>query len=162
MASEAEALVQLLQGAQARFQAALQGISEAELRTPPREGEWTVAQVVGHVAELQPFWMRKVLLMVTLENPSVARTPEEQEQRVRAVAEAEGMPWPELERRLQESAAQALELARRLRDGDLRRLGTRGDGQAVTVQQMVERFIAGHLEEHARQVEATRRAVAAR
>lgn len=158
MVSQTEELGQLLQEAQTELTTALEGITEEELRTPPKEGEWSVAQVLGHVAEMQPFWVRKALLMATLENPNIARSPEEAQQRLRAVAETERMPWPELQRRVEEAGSQAVTLVRRLREKDLRRLGTRGDGSVITIQQLVERTVAEHVQEHARQVRATRRA----
>ena len=40
-----------LQSLSARLQAALQGLSDAQLDTPYREGGWTVRQVVHHLAD---------------------------------------------------------------------------------------------------------------
>ncbi len=159
MTTEVEHLVNAVREAQARLSAALEDITEDQLRRPPAEGEWSVAQVLGHVIEMQPFWMEKAQLMVSQDNPDVSRTPQEQEQRLWAVAEAKVAPRPELRRRLDEAGTRALGMLQQLLPQDLARLGHRSDGQTTTVRQMVESNLVRHIEEHARQVEEARRSV---
>ena len=116
MASETEELAQLLREAQAEFQAALDGITERELRTPPAANEWSVAQIIGHVGEHQVFWVRRGQLMAALEMPDLDRTHDELEARSQAADKAKDIPWPELQRQLAEACRQALERLGRLRE----------------------------------------------
>ena len=48
-----------LEASQGALMDALDGITEAELHTPPSEGEWTVAEICAHVIEMQPLWAGK-------------------------------------------------------------------------------------------------------
>ena len=156
MTTDIETLAQSLREAQGKLNAALEGITEAELRKPPAEGEWSVAQIVGHVTEVQPFLMRKAHLMTTQDNPTISRTSQEREQRLRAVAEAEQASWFELQSRLDEAGAQALDTLKQLRHQDLARMGYWQSDQ-TTVQRIVEHNIR-HILDHAGQVEEARRA----
>jgi hypothetical protein len=57
--------------APARLRAAVEGLSESRLRTPYREGGWTVAQVVHHVPDSHLNSYTRFKLAVTEENPSI-------------------------------------------------------------------------------------------
>ena len=154
--SEVESLLDQLIGAQEELSQSLEGINEAELRNVPAEGEWSVAEIVGHVAELQPFWMRKVPLMTSEDNPYAGRTPEEEQQRLVDVAAAREMPWPELQRSLHEANLKVLRSVLELRVPQLSRSGRWSEGVTLTVQQMVEQRIIGHLQAHAKQIQEAR------
>ncbi|MFC1935965.1 DinB family protein [Chloroflexota bacterium] len=156
MTTDIETLARSLQEAQGKLNKALEGITEAELRKPPAEGEWSVAQIVGHVTEVQPFLMEKAYLMTTQDDPSVSRTPRERERRLRVVTEAEKAIWPELQRHLNEASVQALEMLKRLRHQDL---ACRGYWQSdqTTVQRIVEHNTR-HILDHTQQVEEARKA----
>lgn len=54
-----------------RLQAAIQGLTEAELDLPYREGGWTVRQVVHHVADSHMNAYTRFKLALTEENPTI-------------------------------------------------------------------------------------------
>ena len=159
MTTEIDGLVNAVRKAQAKLSVALEGITEEQLRKPPADGEWSVAQVLGHVIEMQPLWMEKAKLIASQDNPDVRRTPQEHEQRLQAVAKAELTPWSELQRRLDEAGTRALGMLRQMFPHDLDCVGHRSAGQTTTVRQMVESNLVGHIVEHARQVEEARRSM---
>lgn len=154
---EVAALAARVKQAQDTLTASLEGITEGELYSAPKEGEWSVAEILAHICEMQPFWMGKVGLMLRESNPDVARTDEERELRIRAVQEHRSDPLPTILERLKEASEHALQAVSRLSAEDLERPGHRPDGTSTTVRGLIERNIIAHLEEHARQIEETRR-----
>ena len=141
MVPEVESLVQQLAHAQELLHQALEGISEAELRKVPAEEEWAVAEIIGHVVEFQPFWMGKVPLMTSEDNPYAGRTSEEEDQRLEVVAMAKEASLPELQRRLREANEKASESVRLLRLPQLSRRGRWSEGRTYTVREMIEQIV---------------------
>ena len=54
-----QALQQLLRSAHQDVMEAIDGIAELEIRQVPVPDEWTVAQLMAHIAEIQYFWMER-------------------------------------------------------------------------------------------------------
>jgi uncharacterized damage-inducible protein DinB len=54
-----------------RIRAAVEGLSDAQLDTPYREGGWTVRQVVHHVADSHMNGLIRVKLALTEESPTI-------------------------------------------------------------------------------------------
>ena len=130
----------------------LHGISDAELYTPPAEGEWSVAQVCAHVVEMEVLWMRKAANLA--EQPDVARTEEEVERRLAEIAAHARDPLDTIVQRLRDANGQALSILREMRPADLDQPGTlRGP---VTGRQVIERVVIEHIEEHATQIAEAR------
>jgi len=130
----------------------LQGIGDAELYTPPAEGEWSVAQACAHVVEMEVLWMSKAANLA--EQPDIARTEEEVERRL---VEIDGHARDALDtivQRLRDGNEQALGILRGMRPADLERPGTLRGSQ--TGRQVIERVVIEHIEEHAAQVAEAR------
>ncbi|MFN3975119.1 MAG: DinB family protein [Dehalococcoidia bacterium] len=153
------ALLRELDMAHEAVERALEGITQQELYTPPREGEWSVAQVLAHSIEMEPFWVRKALLVRQQDTPTFARATEaEREQRLRAVQEHGRDPLPVILSRMGEAHAEAVAALLRLEEADLARPCVY-QGRRMTVQGFVEGVVR-HLREHEAQIRATREAVA--
>ncbi|MCS7207167.1 MAG: DinB family protein [Dehalococcoidia bacterium] len=153
------ALLRELEGAHEALERALEGITPRELYTPPKEGEWSVAQVLAHTIEMEPFWLRKVLLARQQEAPTLARATEaEREQRLRAVAEHGQDSLPVILSRMAEAHAEAVSILLRLDEADLARPCVY-QNRRMTVQAFIE-SVARHLREHEAQIRATREALA--
>lgn len=154
MSERVSALEEALTRAQARLTALLEGVEREELLyIPPGPGEWSAAEVLAHIAEMEPFWMRKCLAM--RERPDVVlqrATPEEQRARLAAVETYGKAPLAHLRARLEEAHRAALGMLRELGEADLDRTGHRPPDLTLTVEEAVRRFVIQHLEEHTRQV----------
>lgn len=138
---------------------ALEGITERQLRTPVKEGEWTVGEVMAHVTEAIPVWTGKCLLMAAQDHPFVGRTPDEYTRRTGILPLHANDDIATIRRRFQDSIRQALADVRRLRDSDLDRAGDRGEGRHPTARAMLDELVIGHLRDHVATVLATRQAV---
>jgi uncharacterized damage-inducible protein DinB len=126
----------------------LNGISDAELYTPPADGEWSVAQVCAHVVEMEVLWMSKAASLA--EQPEIGRTQAEVERRTAEIAAHARDPLGTIVQRLRNANGQALHTLRDMRPADLDQPGTlRGP---VTGRQVIERVVIEHIEEHAAQI----------
>lgn len=153
------ALLRELETAHEAVERALEGITERELYTPPKEGEWSVAQVLAHSIEMEPFWLRKTLLARQQDTPTFARaTDAERAQRLKAVEEHGRDPLPVILARMADAHAEAVATLLRLEEKDLS-CPCIYQGRRMTVQAFIE-GVARHLREHEAQIRATREAVA--
>lgn len=69
--AERQAALAALHALPAELRAAVQGLTDAQLDTPYREGGWTVRQVVHHVADSHLNAYTRVKLTLTEDNPTV-------------------------------------------------------------------------------------------
>lgn len=138
----------------------LKGITEQEMKTPPAPSEWTAAQVLGHVVELGPFWASKARLVAQQGGAIPGRTPAEQQARMAAVERFATEPVSVIQASLRQSQEQCTKAVLGLQDSDLDIPRKRPDGSEMTLRAFIERFIAAHLLEHAKQISEARKAAA--
>ena len=80
------ALQQLLRSTHQDVMEAIDGIAELEIRQVPVPDEWTVAQLMAHIAEIQYFWMEKAVLITQEDDPNIiTRRDVENDRRAAAV-----------------------------------------------------------------------------
>jgi hypothetical protein len=128
--------------------------SMAEQVGPGPESSWGPREVLAHVAEMLPFWMGEIELILDAAGgePRGFGRLEDDPLRVSIISRDRGFPARELLGRVE---AEAKRVARRLRafgDEDAAAVGrhvTRGD---LTVREIAERLIVGHLEGHVTQL----------
>jgi uncharacterized damage-inducible protein DinB len=155
---QVQELVDALAKAQRELDAQLAGIGEAELHASPREGEWSVAQVLCHVCEMEPVWIGKARETARGKEVLVERTPAEAESRLGYLQKHQSDTLAQFQAALKRVHQAALEAVAGLKASDLSRTGVKKDGTKLPVAEQVMR-VARHIEEHARQVAETRRAV---
>jgi hypothetical protein len=118
------------------------------------ESNWGPKEVLAHVAEMVPYWLDQIEVVLTAPADGVpfgrvATDPK----RIDRIGRDRTLPAGELFDRIDRAMADAARLQRRL-DADAKgRRGTHPRLGEMTIDAMVERFIVGHLEEHVRQLE---------
>lgn len=157
--TQIEKLVEGLRTAHQRVLSAVEGISENEAHLVPQDGEWTVAQLLAHIAEIQTFWTGKALLIIREEDPNITRSDVENDVRLAAVTDHSGDSTRDLLESMVNAHRQAITSVRTIRPEDLDRVGHRGEGNPITVKGVIE-FLARHIEEHAGQIQESRRLIA--
>ena len=130
----------------------------ADVVGPGPESSWGPREVLAHVAEMLPFWMGEIELILDAggggEPPAFGRL-EADELRVAIITRDRAFPARELLGRVE---AEGRRVARRLRalgEDDAEAVGrhtTRGD---LSVRDIAERLIVGHLEGHVTQLRET-------
>ena len=151
-------LQQLLRSAHQAVMDSMDGVTEGEVRQVPAPGEWTVAQLLAHIAEIQYFWMEKAVLITSEDDPNITRSDVENDRRATAVADHAGDPLDDLIRGLATANESAVATTGAIAPRDLAALGHRGENNPITVEGVVH-FLASHMEEHARQIRESRRLI---
>ena len=153
-----QALQQLLRSAHQDVMEAIDGIAELEIRQVPVPDEWTVAQLMAHIAEIQYFWMEKAVLITKESDPNITRSDVENDRRAAAVVDRAGDSLEEHIWSLAAANESAVVTTGEISPGDLTTLGHRGENNPITVAGVV-RFLATHMEEHAHQIIESRRLI---
>ena len=138
---------------------AIDGIAELEIRQVPVPDEWTVAQLMAHIAEIQYFWMEKAVLITQEDDPNIiTRRDVENDRRAAAVEDHARDSLDELIRGLAAANESAFGATGRIALGDLGILGHQSENNPITVEGMI-RYLASHVEEHANQITESRRLI---
>ncbi len=151
-------LQQVLRSAHQVVVDAIDGLAEQEARQVPAPGEWTVAELLAHIAEIQYFWMGKAVLITKEDDPNITRSDVENDRRAAAVTDHAIDPLDDLVRDLGAANKSAIATTGEIAPENLATLGHRGEDNPITVEGVI-RFLASHMEEHARQITTSRRLI---
>jgi hypothetical protein len=121
----------------------------------PRRREWVDREILAHVDEMLPYWLGEIerVLVGAVEPVPFGREPTDLV-RILTVDRDRTLPISELYGRLDNSLERVL---RRLLELDERQVARRGlhkQRGEMTVKQIVETMLAGHIEEHCAQMAA--------
>jgi hypothetical protein len=148
-----------LVAAAARVRAAAPLLPDEGLTDPdPNTGErWDRGQVLAHVAEMLPYWAHQVELVTAGDQVPFGRVASDPG-RLAAIERDRREDPARLLARVDEGLAVVLALLDRLDHAALARTGRHQTLGEMTAAAIVDRFLVDHLEEHADQLEAGRRA----
>ena len=149
-------LVGRLKEAQQSLLKSLDGIPDSELRIPPSDGEWSVAQVCAHVVEMQLNWLKRAERISEL--PDVGRNETERKRRLSEVTDHAGDDIDQVTRRIHGANEEALRILGGLTPAHLELEGIRG-GEPITARHLVENSVIKHIHTHAEQINESRRTV---
>ena len=136
----------------------IDGITEKEARQVPAPDEWTVAQLLAHIAEIQYFWIEKAVLITQEDDPNITRSDVENDRRAAAVADHAGDALDDLIRELATANESAIAPTGAIAPEDLSTLGHRGEDNPITVEGVIQ-YLASHMELHAVQITTSRRLI---
>jgi len=146
-----------LRAAHAEVIASVEEVSEVEAHQIPEPDEWTVAQLLAHIAEIQGFWMEKAVLITKEDDPQITRTAVENDIRIAAVIDRSQDSVADLLTRVARATEDAIATAGGIDPKNLSRPGHREDNP-MTVAGVIE-YIAAHVKNHAAQIDETRRVI---
>ena len=155
--SEIQELQEVLRSARDQVLSAIDGISESEAHEIPAPGEWTVAQLLAHITELQVFWIARAVLITTENDPQIARTAVENDHRIGAVTDHSGDNMTDLVRETNAANDQVVAVVGGIDPKNLDRPGHREDNP-ITAGGVI-RYVAGHVRDHADQIIESRRLI---
>jgi hypothetical protein len=149
-----ERAVESLAGQRQRVEAGEPWPLSARFGTEP-EASWGPRETLAHVTEMVPFWLGEIeRILAGQGEPVPFGRVASNELRIGVIERDRSLPLRELFARLEADAGR---LARRLAElspAEADRTGVHPTLGVVTVRQAGERFVAGHLEDHAAQIEA--------
>jgi len=125
-----------------------------EFGTEP-EASWGPRETLAHVTEMLPFWLGEIerILAGPVEPVPFGRVASN-ELRIGVIERDRSLPLRELFGRLEADAARLTRRLGELSPAEAERTGVHPTLGVLTVGQAAQRFVAGHLEEHAVQMAA--------
>lgn len=133
-----------------RVRRAIDGLSETELTRPEKEGKWSIAQVIAHLAQFEMIVALRIRTILTADTPALIAFDQE-----RWIAAVHREPVPELLEQLSFLRKMNLTFLERLRDEEWERAGIHPQYGRNTIRELIERF-ERHQEKHLAQIERVR------
>jgi hypothetical protein len=126
----------------------------AEVFGAEPEASWGPPELLAHVAEFIPYWLGEMERV--LEAPPGQPVPFGRVQtdnvRIALIGRERSLPLRELFSRIRSDSARAAARLRELDEGDVGRTGLHPTRGELTVSDMLEPFMSGHLEGHVTQL----------
>jgi DinB family protein len=133
----------------------------ADVYGPGPESSWGPREVLAHVAEMLPYWMGEIELILdggvsagsggAAEAPEFGRT-EEDDLRVGIIGRDRGFPARELLGRVEVESKRLSRRFRALNDEDAATIGRHRTRGELSVRDVAERLIVSHVEGHVTQL----------
>ena len=130
------------------------------LYRPPSEGEWPVMSTLAHLAELLPYWAHQASGIAARPGEPFGRTLDDPD-RVGAVSEHGQDSLDTAVGRVRASLEECIRVLRALPAEAWSRSGQHAIRGPMTIEQLVDAFLVNHAEEHAVQIEASVKSLAA-
>ena len=124
------------------------------LRAAPGADEWTVLQTLGHCAEMIPYWLAQCRILIDAPGPASPRLGRALDDPGRLAGPARGAASdPDaLQAQLQAEAQTGAATILALTSAERSKTGIHPRTGEMRVEDIVERFIVAHAEEHERQI----------
>lgn len=124
----------------------------ARFGTEP-EASWGPRETLAHVAEMLPYWHGEIeRILAGSGEPVPFGRVASNELRIGVIERDRSLPLRELFGRIEADAGRLTRRLRELSPAESDRTGVHPTRGVLTVSQAAERFVAGHLEEHAVQI----------
>ena len=132
----------------------VEALDEEWLYREPGPDDWSVMEVLAHLAELLPYWARQARDVATRErgDEPFGRTHEDPD-RIAAVEGHARDPLEAVLPRIRAGLAEATSTLRALPPDRWARTARHARRGQMTVEQIVDQFLVAHAEEHAEQIE---------
>lgn len=140
-----------------RLRRAIEGLSDADLARPEKEGKWSIAQVIAHLAQFEMIVAHRIRSILTADTPPLIAF--DQERWISDVYRGESAS--ELIEQLAFMRRMNLNFLSRLRDEEWDRAGIHPQYGRNTIRELIDRF-EKHQEKHLAQVARVREAVVSR
>jgi len=122
----------------------------AELYGTEAEASWGPPELLAHVEEMLPFWLGEVerILDGQPDEPVPFGRVADDTVRIGIIGRDRNIPLRELFARVRADGARVASRMRTLDDAEAARRGAHPRGQTFSVDELFERFVTGHLEDH--------------
>lgn len=126
----------------------------SELYGTEAEASWGAPELLAHVDEMLPYWLGEVERI--LDAPPGAAVPfgrvATDPIRIGVIGRDRTVPLRELLARLEADGARVARRMRELADDQVARIGVHPTRGELTIEDLLERFVTGHLEDHVAQL----------
>ena len=149
-----------LERAVATFLDRLQSTTSDQLTRVPAEGEWNARELAAHEAEICAYWAQQLAYLKSNPGQPFGRTAEDPD-RVKYIEDHKNDPLDDLISTIRLSADQAAAALRAFNDDEWSRItGIHSRRGVMDMDFISNLFLAGHAEEHLKQLDETLAAAA--
>jgi uncharacterized damage-inducible protein DinB len=124
----------------------LDWVSDAAWLRKPADGEWSAAEIVGHIIELEPYWAREAARLAADPGAEIGRGLDDHA-RLSGAAAGGTRTAKEARMLLAQAGESAAETLRKIPDSAWSIRGT-WRGTEMSVSELVERHLTDHVREH--------------
>ena len=124
------------------------------LRAEPGETEWSALQVVGHLAEMIPYWLQQCQALIAASEPPRFGRSLDAPERLAGVKRGTRLDADALLRLLDEAVQQAAATIRQMSPAERGKTGLHPRMGEISVADAIETLIVAHAEDHLAQIEA--------
>jgi hypothetical protein len=132
---------------------ALQGVRTDLLYAIPGEGEWPVMSTLAHVAEMLPYWANQCAAIAQAPGKQFGRTHDDPG-RLQAIDQHGEDALAVIGPSILASLHQALDTLRTIDESRWALRGQHPTRGSMSIQQVVDTFMVGHVDDHLKQVRA--------
>ena len=136
-----EDIIEELKRSQTQLLNTVGQLSEENAHLVPATDEWTVAQLLAHIVEIQEFWTAKAILMTKEDRPEITRNSVENDIREQTVINKAESQVSELLNQCQIVHEATIRTLRTISPSDLQRPGFRGENNPVTVIEVLHSLV---------------------
>ncbi|MBI3751034.1 MAG: DinB family protein [Chloroflexi bacterium] len=122
----------------------------SEMFGPEPEASWGPPELLAHVEEFLPYWMGEIerVLAAPAEAPASFGRIATDPLRIGVIGRDRSLPLRELVARIRSEGARVASRLDELTEAEAARVGTHPTRGELTVREMLEPFLVGHLEGH--------------
>lgn len=155
--------IQSIQDTTDRIIQVAQGLPEEVIRWKPSEDEWSIMEVLCHVAEATPYWLKEIKQLVEMPGTEWGRELKH-EGRLAAVAQADQRSVSDVLQEIKASKEQVKHVLGSLREVDLKKEAPSRNPRFGTkpMQFIVDHLLVEHVDTHLKQIKRNINAFEAR
>ncbi|HZT08102.1 MAG TPA: DinB family protein [Chloroflexota bacterium] len=144
-----------LRAAVAAFVEQIQRVPPELLARPPKPGEWSLLELAAHSAEIYPYWAKQIVWLRQHAGQPFGRTASDPE-RIKFVEEHRSEPLDQLVGAIQRGSEEAARALSSYSDSEWETVtGIHAARGEMHMDGIADLFLAGHAEEHLRQLRET-------
>ena len=155
-----EERIQRLQASVQRLLADVERLPAEVLYREPAAGEWPVMSTLAHVAEILPYWAHQAEHIARHPGAPFGRTHEDPD-RIAAIEQHSHDGLEAIAARIRHGLDESVRTLRSLPDEAWASAGQHPTRGSMTAEEVIDRFLLNHVEEHTAQISATLAALTA-
>ena len=152
MSEDVEVRIRRIERGVEQLLADVRDLPDEALYLDPPDGEWSIMRNLAHVAEMLPYWAHQAEVILAAPAKPFGRTHDDA-QRIGSIEEHSNDVLEAALERISNGAAECVKTLRALPAEAWALSGVHPNRGEMTVTEMVDSFLAGHVEAHVRQVE---------
>lgn len=121
----------------------------------PQPGEWPVMSTLAHLAELLPYWSHEAAALAASPGKAEVGRTHEDPQRLGAIEQHGHDSLASIVPSIRSALDECTRTLRSIPDEGWSAVGQHVRGMPISAEEIVQRFVVNHAEEHARQIHAT-------